>query len=63
MRRLHSILVSQGEKSELDALARMLDSALYGGMHPTLERSQSDAYAAQIRAIAAVPLIKMPKSE
>ena len=61
MRRLHSTLVAQGEKSELDQLAAMIDSALYDSMQPQLTRSQADAFAAQIRAISAPPLIQISK--
>ena len=61
MRRLHGLLISQGEKSDLDALAGMLDNALYGGMQTRLARSQADAFAAQIRAIAPAPLISISK--
>ena len=61
MRRLHAMLVSQGAASNLDALANLLDHALYGHSQPPLSRAQADAYAAQIRAIAAPPLIKTAK--
>ena len=61
MRRLHGMLIAQGEKSDLETLAHMLDGALYGGIQPHLERSEADALSAQIRAIAAVSLIKIAK--
>ncbi|MBR4040466.1 MAG: DUF4129 domain-containing protein [Clostridia bacterium] len=63
MRRLHSLLLAQGNPSSLDRLAAMLDNALYGGMQTPLPRSEADAFAAQIHAIAAPPLIRIQKSE
>lgn len=63
MRRLHGMLVAQGGISQLDELAQLLDDALYGGLPTPLERSRADALAAQIRAIAAPPIIKTQKSE
>ena len=63
LRRLHTLLISQGNPSQLDELASLLDNALYGGMQVHLNRSQANAFAAQIRAIAAPPLINTKKSE
>ncbi len=63
LRRLHGMLCAQGVSSQLDQLAGILEDALYGGMQVQLEPSQAAAYAGQIRAIAAPPIIKTPKSE
>lgn len=63
LRRLHGVLTAQGGASELDQLAGMLDRALYGGMQTQLDRRQADAFAEQIRAIAAPPIIKPSKNE
>lgn len=63
IRRLHQILLAQTGISTLDRLADMLDLALYGHGNPHLSRGEADAFAAQIRAIAAPPIIKTQKSE
>lgn len=63
LRRLHGMLCAQGVSSQLDQLAGILEDALYGGVQVQLEPSQAAAYAGQIRAIAAPPIIKTPKSE
>ena len=63
IRRLHQILLAQTGLSTLDRLADMLDRALYSGTKPRLGRGESDAFAAQLRAIAAPSLIKTQKSE
>ena len=41
--------------------AHLLDCALYSSEQPALARAQADAFAAQIRSIAAPPLIKTAK--
>ena len=61
MRRLHSMLLAQGAASNLDCLADLLDCAFYGDNQPPLSRAQADVFAAQIRSIAAPPLIKTAK--
>ncbi|MBE5798456.1 MAG: hypothetical protein E7321_00690 [Clostridiales bacterium] len=63
MRRLHIMLTAQGSVSSLDQLAQMLDHALYGGLQTQLSRREADAFAAQIRSIAAPPLVRTEKSE
>ena len=63
IRRLHQILLTQTGLSTLDRLADMLDQALYGDRKPHLSRGEADAFAAQIRTIAAPSLIKTTKSE
>lgn len=63
IRRLHQILLAQTGLSTLDRLADMLDRALYGDGKPHLSHGEADAFAAQIRMIAAPPLIKTAKSE
>lgn len=63
IRRLHQILLAQTGLSTLDRLAEMLDRALYGDGKPHLSLGEADAFAAQIRAIAAPPLIHTQKSE
>lgn len=63
IRRLHQILLEQTGLSTLDRLADMLDRALYGDGKAHLSRGEADAFAAQIRAIAAPALIKTTKSE
>ena len=63
IRRLHQILLEQTGLSTLDRLADMLDLALYSSAKPHLSRGEADAFAAQIRAIAAPPLIHTKKSE
>ncbi|MBQ8619540.1 MAG: hypothetical protein IJ418_18825 [Clostridia bacterium] len=63
LRRLHDMLCAQGVFSQLDQLAGMLEDALYGGMQVQLDPSQAAAFAGQIRAIAAPPIIKTQKSE
>lgn len=61
IRRLHHILLAQTGLSTLDRLADMLDRALYGDGRPHLSHGEADAFAAQIRAIAAPPIIKTAK--
>ncbi|MBR5301343.1 MAG: hypothetical protein IKU38_00735 [Clostridia bacterium] len=63
IRRLHQILLKQTGLSTLDRLADMLDRALYSDSKPHLSRGEADAFAAQIRAIAAPALVKPTKSE
>lgn len=63
IRRLHQMLLTQTGLSTLDRLADMLDRALYGDGKPHLSHGEADAFAAQIRAIAAPPIIKTGKSE
>ena len=53
LRRYHSALTAQQAESSLDALADMLDAALYGGAKPQLSRSEFDRYAQQIRLLRA----------
>ncbi|MBQ4265070.1 MAG: hypothetical protein IJB85_06120 [Clostridia bacterium] len=63
IRRLHGILLAQKGLSTLDRLADMLDRALYGDGKPHLSRGEADAMAAQIRSIAAPPLIRLDKAD
>lgn len=63
LRRLHGLLIAQNSASQLDRLAGMLDDALYGGRQIQLDRSQAEAFAEQIRAIPAPPIVKTQKSE
>lgn len=63
LRRLHGMLCAQGVSSQLDQLAVLLEDALYGGIQVQLEPSQAAAFAGQIRAIAAPPILKTQKSE
>ena len=63
LRRLHGMLLAQGESSQLDQLARMLEDALYGFMPTQLDPQQAEAFRSQIRTIAAPPIIKTPQSE
>lgn len=63
LRRLHGMLCAQGVSSQLDQLAGMLEDTLYGGIQAQLDPTQVAAFAGQIRAIAAPPIIKTQKSE
>lgn len=63
LRRLHGLLIAQGSTSQLDQLAGMLDDALYGGKPVQLDRGQAEAFAGQIRAIPAPPIVQTQKSE
>ena len=63
IRRLHSILLAQTGLSTLDRLADMLDRTLYGDGQMHLSRGEADAMAAQLRSIAAPPIISKAKSE
>lgn len=62
IRRLHQMLLAQTGLSTLDRLADMLDRALYGDGKPRLSHGEADTFAAQIRAIAAPPLIQTQKT-
>lgn len=48
LRRLHGVLLAQGEASSLDALASQADAAIYAGEAIVLDRQEYAAYAAQI---------------
>lgn len=58
IRRLHKILLAQTGLSTLDRLADMLDRALYSDAKPHLSRGEADTFAAQIRAIAPLSILK-----
>ena len=63
IRRLHIILLAQTGLSTLDRLADMLDRALYSDGKPHLSQGEADAMTAQIRSIAAPPLIRLGKAD
>lgn len=51
LRRYHLALAAQQTESSIDALADMLDGALYGCTKPSLSRSEYERYAQQIRSL------------
>ena len=62
IRRLHGALLQTSGMSTLDALADKLDRALYAGEAVPLSRGESDAFAAQIAALASFEHTKKPAS-